>query len=60
MRMEELTMMVDLAGQVGILLAGGLEYDLYQPSVTKFPQSCCPFPSTTHTLEPLVSLCDAR
>jgi hypothetical protein len=34
MRMEELPMMVDLAGQVGILLAGGLEYYLYRPSVT--------------------------
>jgi hypothetical protein len=34
MRMEELTVMMNLAGQVGILLAGGLEYYLYQPSVT--------------------------
>jgi len=33
--MEELTVMVDLAGQVRILLARGLEHDLYQVSASR-------------------------
>lgn len=30
MRMQKLPMMMDLAGEVGVVLIGGLEYDLGQ------------------------------
>jgi hypothetical protein len=55
MGMEELAMMMDLAHEVGVLLAGGLEHhlstDQYFPAILFFQ---------IITLEPLVSLCDAR
>lgn len=51
-------MVVDLAREVGVLLARGLEHDLETVSC-RVPQS--PIPSSVgRTLEPLVSLCDAR
>lgn len=55
MGVKELAVVMDLTREVGVLLARGLEHDLDN----------CQSPSTAlisarHTLEPLVSLCDAR
>jgi hypothetical protein len=57
MRMYELTMVVDLAREVRVPLVGGLED--YLLKVSNWPKSCdCA--DVMRTLEPLVSLCDAR
>lgn len=57
MGVKELTVVMDLAREVGILLARRFEHDLedrQRPSTGEFVRT------TSRTLEPLVSLCDAR
>lgn len=54
-------MVVDLAGQVRILLARRLEHDLYQVLVSRQRGNAVVLGILLiRTLDPLVSLCDAR
>ena len=54
MRMYELAMVVDLAGEIGVILLCRLENYLLRVSSTPHIQTYI------HTLEPLVSLCVAK
>jgi hypothetical protein len=53
----ELAVVVDLAGEVGVVLLRRLEHDLYAISLCSFPRHRGGF---ARTLEALLSLCEAR
>jgi hypothetical protein len=57
-RVCELAMVVDLAGEVGVVLLGRLEHDLGAVSNADMARHC--IAAVLRTLEPLLSLCEAR
>ena len=60
MGVEELTVVVNFAREVGVLLARGLEYDLGNERRIRQLSPQEPSSILCRTLEPFVSLCDAR